>query len=47
MKAKSLNDSKPSWLVPRKDRQTPFTDAELDVLAKDFVVMMGDTQVWP
>ena len=38
--------SEPSWLDPRTDRKTPFTDAELDVLADDFIARMADTQAW-
>jgi hypothetical protein len=46
MRAKPRNDSKPSWPDPRNGRKTPFTDAERDALAKDFVATMGDTQAW-
>ena len=38
--------SEPSWLDPRNDRKTPFTDTELDVLADDFIARMADTQAW-
>ena len=44
MKDKTLNE--PSWLDPRNDRKTPFTDAELDALADDFIATMADTQAW-
>ena len=45
---KTQTSSEPSWLGPRNDRKTPFTDAELDVLvlADDFIARMADTQAW-
>jgi hypothetical protein len=46
MKEKTHTSSEPSWLDPRNDRKTPFTDAELDVLADDFIARMADTQAW-
>ena len=46
MKEKTQTSSEPSWLYPRNDRKTPFTDAELDVLADDFIARMADTQAW-
>src|SRR6266446_6208138 len=46
MKEKTQTSSEPSWLDPRNDRKTPFTDAELDVLADDFIARMADTQAW-
>ena len=46
MKEKTPTASEPSWLDPRTDRKTPFTDAELDVLADDFIGRMADTQAW-
>ena len=46
MKEKAQTSSEPSRLDPRNDRKTPFTDAELDVLADDFIARMADTQVW-
>jgi len=46
MKEKTQTSSEPSWLDPRNDRNTPFTDAELDVLADDFIARMADTQAW-
>jgi hypothetical protein len=46
MKEKSQASSEPSWLDPRNDRKTPFTDAELDVLGDDFIARMADTQAW-
>jgi len=46
MKEKPQTSSEPSWLDRRNDRKTPFTDAELDVLADDFIARMADTQAW-
>ena len=46
MKEKTQTSSEPSWLDPRNDRKTPFTDAELNVLADDFIARMTDTQAW-
>jgi len=46
MKEKTQTSSEPSWLDPRNDRKTPSTDAELDVLADDFIAKMADTQAW-
>jgi uncharacterized protein YgfB (UPF0149 family) len=46
MKEKTQTSSEPSWLDPRNDRKTPFTDAELDVLVDDFIAGMADTQAW-
>ena len=38
--------SEPTWLDPRNDRKTPYTDAKLDVLANDFITGMADTMAW-
>jgi len=46
MKEKKQTSSEPSWLDPRNDRKTPFSDAELDVLADVFIARMADTQAW-
>ena len=46
MKEKTQTSSEPSWLDPRNDRKTPFTDAELDVLVNDFIASMADAQTW-
>ncbi len=43
---KTQTSSEPTWLDPRNDRNTPFTDGELDVLADDFIARMADTQAW-
>jgi hypothetical protein len=44
MKEKKQTSSEPSWLDPRNDRKMPFSDAELDVLADDFIA--ADTRAW-
>ena len=44
MNEKKQTSSEPSWLDPRNDRKKPFSDAELDVLADDFIARMADTQ---
>lgn len=36
----------PDWLNPANDRKTPYTEAELDTLAADFIAMNGDTPAW-
>ena len=46
MKEKTQTNSEPSWLDPRNERKTPFTDAELQLLADDFIARMADTQAW-
>ena len=46
IKEKTQTSSEPSWFDPRNDRKTPFTDAELDVLADAFIARMADTQAW-
>lgn len=46
MKAKDQTNSEPAWLDPRNDRKTPYTDAELDALAGDFILGMADTFAW-
>ena len=46
MKEKTQTSSEPSWLDPRNDRKTLFTDAELDILADDFIARVADTQAW-
>ena len=43
---KTETSSEPSWLDPRNDRKTPFTDAELETLADDFITTMADTSAW-
>ena len=46
MKGKQPPDAVPSWLDRRNDRKLPFTDAELNVLADDFIARMAGTQLW-
>ena len=46
MKEKAQTSCEPSWLDPRNDRKTPFSDAELDVLAEDFIARMEETKAW-
>jgi len=46
MKEKKQTSAEPAWLDPRNDRKTSFTDAELDVLADDFIARMADTKAW-
>lgn len=38
--------SKPSWLDPRNDRKTPYSDAELDRLTDDQIAIVADTPAW-
>jgi hypothetical protein len=46
MKDKTQAASEPDWLDPRNDRKTPYSDAELEVLADDFIARMSDTTAW-
>ncbi len=46
MKEKTQTRFEPSWLDLRNHRKTPFTDAELDALAEDFIARMADTKAW-
>ena len=46
MKKPTETSAEPAWLDPRNDRKTPFTDAELDVFADDYIAMMSDTPAW-
>lgn len=46
MTSKAHDTSEPEWLNPVNDRRTPFTDAELDRLASDFLAMNRDVAVW-
>ncbi len=46
MKDKTRTSSEPDWLDPRNDRKTPYSDAELEMLAEDFIARMADTQAW-
>ena len=42
----SRDGNEPDWLNPANDRKTPYTDAELDRLASDFLAMNKDVAVW-
>jgi hypothetical protein len=46
MSKKIETNSEPSWVDPRNDRKTPFTDAELETLTDDFIAAMADTGAW-
>ena len=46
MPSKTTNESEPHWLSPANDRKTPYTDAELDRLASDFLAMNKDVALW-
>ena len=46
MKEKTQSSCEPSWLDPRNDRKTPFSEAELEILADDFIARMADTRAW-
>jgi hypothetical protein len=46
MDKKKKTCSEPSWLDPRNDRKTPYSDAELDALADDFIAAMADAPAW-
>lgn len=46
MKEKTPSESEPSWVDPRNDRKSPFTEAELDLLADDFIARIADTRSW-
>ena len=46
MKEKKQLDAEPAWLDPRNDRKTPSSDAELNVLADDFIAGMVGTKAW-
>ena len=46
MEDERSNSSEPSWLDPRNDRKTPYSDAELDRLTDDQIAMLADTPAW-
>lgn len=46
MSSKARDENEPDWRNPANDRKTPFTDAELDRLATDFLAMNKDVAVW-
>lgn len=43
---KKQTSPEPPWLDPRNDRKTPYTDAELETLADDFIARMADSPAW-
>jgi hypothetical protein len=43
---KTETSSEPSWLDPRNDCKTPFTDAELETLTDDFIAAIADIPAW-
>lgn len=43
MEDERSKSSEPSWLDPRNDRKTPYSDAELDRLSDDQIAMLADT----
>lgn len=43
--SKGSEDCDVAWLKECNDRKTPFTEAELDRFAEDFIASMGDVQV--
>ena len=46
MPSKPRDENEPDWLDPGNDRKTPYTDAELEMLASDFLAMNKDVAVW-
>ena len=46
MPSKAPDENEPDRLNPANDRRTPYTDAELDRLATDFLAMNKDVAVW-
>lgn len=46
MTDKSEASPAPDWLDPPHDRKAPYTDAELDIFADDFIARMSDTTAW-
>ena len=46
MKSKNKSTSDPPWLDSSNDRKVPYSDAELEVLAEDFIARMADTAAW-
>jgi hypothetical protein len=46
MSQKTNTPAEPDWLNPANDRKTPYTDAELDRFAMDFIAMNRDVPVW-
>ena len=46
MPRKARDKDEPDWLDPANDRRMPYTDAQLDRLASDFLAMNKDVAVW-
>jgi hypothetical protein len=46
MADKPGSSSQPAWPDPADDRKTPYADAELDMLAANFIEMNSDTPAW-
>jgi hypothetical protein len=46
MASKARDAREPDWLYPANNRKAPFTDAELDRMALDFLAMNKDVSVW-
>ncbi len=46
MEEKRRTSFEPSWLDPRNDHKTPYTDAELDILTDDLILGMADAAAW-
>lgn len=38
------DDWEPPWLNPANDRQTPYTEEELELVAEGFIASMSDTE---
>lgn len=46
MPSRARDENEPDWLDPANDRKAPYTEAELERLASDFVAMNKDIVVW-
>ena len=46
MEDEPSKSSEPAWLDPNNDRKTPYSDAELDRLTDDQIVVLADTPAW-
>lgn len=46
VKSKDKSATDPPWLDPSNNRRTPYSDAELAVLAEDFIARVSDTTAW-
>ena len=45
-KGSEKRGGEPDWLDPRKDRKTPYTEAELELFVEGFVSSMDDVPFW-